>query len=172
MKMRVGVSMLEQARAGEFDGAYRMLCKILGNVLGDPSEPKFRKLRTSNAKIANLLATQGVRALLLGCGFEVQGEFLVLPESADLVAIRKGLRKLQEQHEHRATSEEGAKQKRLQEAAAKHEEQEARRQQMRQGLDDDAAMRKEPGWQARAAGVKGGRNITTASDIGAVGKGG
>lgn len=39
-------------------------------------------------------------------------------------------------------------------------------------IEDDTQARKEPGWKAKAAGVKGGRDIVTASDIGAAGGGG
>jgi len=37
---------------------------------------------------------------------------------------------------------------------------------MLDGIADDAAARKEPGWTAKAAGVKGGRAITGCSDVG------
>ena len=39
-------------------------------------------------------------------------------------------------------------------------------------IDDDAASRKEPGWKAKAAGIKGGREIVGCSDVGASGSGG
>ena len=39
-------------------------------------------------------------------------------------------------------------------------------------IDDDAASRKEPGWKAKAAGIKGGRDIVGCSDVGASGSGG
>ena len=61
VKQKVGLEMLGEAREGEFGAAFQMLCKILGNIVASPAEPKFRKLRTSNDKIKNLLATKGVR---------------------------------------------------------------------------------------------------------------
>ena len=39
-------------------------------------------------------------------------------------------------------------------------------------IEDDASARKEPGWTAKAAGVKGGKDITGCGDIGATGGGG
>ena len=47
-----------------------------------------------------------------------------------------------------------------------------KRKVMRMQIEEDAAARKEPGWKAKAAGVKDGRSIVTASDIGAAGGGG
>ena len=42
----------------------------------------------------------------------------------------------------------------------------------RMQIEEDAAARKEPGWRAKAAGVKGGRDITGCCDIGASGNSG
>ena len=43
---------------------------------------------------------------------------------------------------------------------------------MRLNIAEDADDRKQPGWKAKAAGVKDGRSITGCSDIGAVDNGG
>lgn len=45
------------------------------------------------------------------------------------------------------------------------------RKRMKMMISDDADARKQPGWTAKAAGVKGGRAITSCSDIG-IGRGG
>merc|ERR1712023_567132 len=81
-KLTVGIEMLRDARIGEFDAAKATLSKILGNIVANPQEPKYRKLRQSNAKIAELLATRGVRAILTGVGFVQDGDFLCLPDEA------------------------------------------------------------------------------------------
>ena len=52
--------------------AAEVLSRLLGNVLGSPAEPKFRRVRLSNPKIAAAVveASGGVE-LLLACGFEI-----------------------------------------------------------------------------------------------------
>lgn len=56
---------------------------LLGNIVRNPSEPKYRSIRTTNPKIAELLAVPGARDVLLGFGFaDDGGEHLVIPASA------------------------------------------------------------------------------------------
>lgn len=165
-KLAVGVSMLRDARIGEFDAVRTTLGKLLGNIQASPTEPKFRKIRQSNAKIAELLATRGVRAILTGAGFVQEGEFLVLPEDAPLDAVAAAIAAIEAQAVERADAA-GASKAAL--VAAKKEadkENEEERKRMKMGIADDAAARKEPGWTAKAAGVKGGREITGCADIG------
>ena len=149
------------------------LSKLLGNVQAAPAEPKFRRLRTSNAKISMLLQTRGVRALLLGAGFVEEGaDFLVLPEAAPLEAVQAALDGLAAEAASRDASgaalkaEEQAKRK---ERADKENED---RKRMQLGIQDDAAARKEPGWKAKAAGVKTGRAVVGCGDVGCQGSGG
>jgi len=165
-KLTVGISMLADAREGEFASAQGTLVKVLGNIHSNPSEPKYRKLRQSNQKIAELLATRGVRAVLQGAGFVQEGEFLVLPEDAPIEPVTAAIAALEAQATERTVAAGAAK---AAEAAKKKEqekENEDERKRMRLGITDDAAARKEPGWTAKAAGVKGGRAITGCSDIG------
>jgi len=173
IKRKVGLDMLADARLGEYDSAYGLLSKILGNIVQNPDEPKYKRLRTSNAKINALLQTRGVRALLIGCGFVEEGDALVLPEGAEAIeATNAGLAGLLAQHEQREAAEAQRKMSDMEERKAKMGEQDEARKNMKLSISDDAAARKEPGWTAKAAGVKGGRDIVTASDIGASGKGG
>ena len=69
VKLTVGLEMLSEVRQYEFDAANGILQKLLGNVLASPEEAKYRRIKTSNAKINALLATRGVRATLIGAGF-------------------------------------------------------------------------------------------------------
>ena len=69
-KQKVGLDMLSEALEGDFGAAFSVLVKVLGNLVANPDEAKFRKLRTSNAKIQAMLATKGVRALLVGSGID------------------------------------------------------------------------------------------------------
>lgn len=166
-KLTVGMDMLREARQGEFDGVHATLSKILGNIVASPGEAKFRKLRTTNAKIGALLATRGVRAILMGAGFvEEGGEYLVLPESAPVDGVQSAIDKLQGQATERQESEGAARAAMQAERKEKENLENEKRKRMLDGIADDAAARKEPGWTAKAAGVKGGRAITGCSDVG------
>jgi len=171
-KITVGVEMLKEVRDGEFDAARQLLSKILGNVVANPGDEKYRKLRSSNAKIAQLLATRGVKALLRGAGFVEEGEFLVLALETPSDGVQTALSKLEELAQERAASADAAKAESVAERKALAEVENEKRKVMRMQIDDDAAARKEPGWTAKAAGVKGGKSITSCSDIGAQGGGG
>ena len=172
VKLTVGLEMLSEARQGEFDTAHSTLAKVLDNIVKNPEEAKYRQLRTSNAKIGALLATKGVRAILLGVGFVEAGEFLTLPAEAPTAPVQEGLDRLAAQAAARAQSAEVEKLAVMEQRKAQQDKENEERKRMRDGIADDAACRKEPGWKAKAAGVKGGRDITTASDIGASGNSG
>merc|ERR1740138_859509 len=104
-KLTVGLAMLRDARIGDFDAAHATLQKLLGNIIDSPDEAKYRKLRTTNAKIGALLATLGVRAVLVGAGFVEQGEFLVLPEEAAVDGVQAALDALAAHAAERAEAE-------------------------------------------------------------------
>merc|ERR1719203_1579272 len=105
VKRKVGLSMLAEARAGEFDAASGTCLKILQNIIDSPQEPKYRRLRTSNNKIAMLLATQGVRALLIGAGFVEETDALVLPIEAEVDSVVAAITGLQALAAERAQGE-------------------------------------------------------------------
>ena len=50
-KQKVGLEMLSEALEGDFGAAFGVLVKVLGNLVANPDDAKYRKLRTSNAKI-------------------------------------------------------------------------------------------------------------------------
>lgn len=165
-KLNVGMSMLEEAREGDFMGAKGTLDKLLANIVANPGEAKFRKIRTTNPKIGQLLATRGVRAVLVGAGFNDEGEFLVMPDDAPTAGVEAALAALAAQADARASAETARK---AADQAARKEQMDKEndeRKRMKAGIADDAAARKEPGWKAKAAGVKDGRTITGCSDVG------
>lgn len=166
VKQKVGLEMLGEAREGEFGAAFQMLCKILGNIVASPAEPKFRKLRTSNDKIKNLLATKGVRALLVGSGFAEESDALNA-EAADVATVQaglEGLQQLQQQREAQAAQEKAVL---LEQRNVQHKIDSDNREAMKMKIADDTAMRKEPGWKAHAAGSKdSSKSITSCADIG------
>ncbi|CAJ1330437.1 unnamed protein product [Effrenium voratum] len=61
-----------------------LLRKVLQNVVENPKEPKFRKLKTGNARIAALLALPAARSGLEALGWQATEEALELPERAEL----------------------------------------------------------------------------------------
>ncbi|KAL1515761.1 hypothetical protein AB1Y20_002377 [Prymnesium parvum] len=172
LKIEVGISMLAETRDWEFAAAHALLKKILGNVLANPAEPKFRTLRTSNAKLAPLFATRGVKALLRGAGFAEEADFLSLDAAAPTDGVHLALSQLEAHAVARAERAEAAKVQEASERKAMAEEGQEKRKLMRTQIEEDAAARKEPGWTAKAAGVKGGKAITSCADIGAQGGGG
>ena len=72
--------------------ALETLRKILGNVVAEPSEPKYRTLKAENKAVKDkVLACRGGRQMLEAAGFERQNvgelarpELYVLPAEADL----------------------------------------------------------------------------------------
>ena len=63
------------------------LTKMLANVLGNPSEPKYRKINKTNANfVSKVYGCKGAPELLQLAGFKdtVEAGFLVLPEAAEL----------------------------------------------------------------------------------------
>jgi len=165
-KLAVGIAMLREARLGDFDAASSTLNKVLGNIVASPDEAKYRKLRTSNAKISALLATRGVRAVLVGAGFVEEGEFLVLPEAADVAGAQAALAALATQAQERVDEEVARKTAEQMARKEQQEKENEERKRMKSTIADDASARKEPGWKAKAAGVKDGRAITGCSDVG------
>ena len=65
-KQAAGLDMLSKVGEADFDAAVSVLVKVLDNLIVQPDEARYRRLRTSNGKIRTLLATEGVRALLCG----------------------------------------------------------------------------------------------------------
>jgi len=67
-----------------------VLVKLLRNPAEQPAEPKFRTIKLSNATIARVLGTPGVRDVLQACGFAGGGassEALELHEAPDTVTL-------------------------------------------------------------------------------------
>ena len=50
-----------------------VLAKLLRNPAENPEEPKFRKVKLSNATVARVLAHTGVRDVIIACGFSEDG---------------------------------------------------------------------------------------------------
>ena len=69
--------------------ALELMQKMVANIQKAPSEPKFRKMRLSNPKVAEgLVHVMGARQYLRALGWQiVETEFLELPVEGDGVAL-------------------------------------------------------------------------------------
>merc|ERR1719181_447726 len=65
-----------------------MMKRMVDNIAKSPAEPKFRKVRLTNAKVADgLVHVPGVRQFMGAIGWElVEDEFMQLPDAADAAA--------------------------------------------------------------------------------------
>ncbi|XP_032218201.1 uncharacterized protein LOC116601481 isoform X2 [Nematostella vectensis] len=69
--------------------AVNLIQVYFSNIERNPQNAKFRKIRIGNPKFSSTIwEVEPARTFLLLCGFEQQGEFLVLPEKADISAAK------------------------------------------------------------------------------------
>ena len=97
------------------------LKKMLGNVLANPAEAKFRKIRVGNPAFqARVYSCKGAPALFKLCGFKdnVEEGQLVLADTADLAPLQKALDQLAALVATRAAAEERKRTEQQQKDAA------------------------------------------------------
>lgn len=71
---------------------YTTLAKVFGNILGNPSEPKFRRLNKSNRLVAEkICVSSAARGLLLRVGFEEEEAAYRWPPGANHDGLQKAL---------------------------------------------------------------------------------
>ena len=129
---------LELNGRNEYTVLSETVTKMLNNVINNPGEPKYRKVRPSNPTFnAKVYSCSGAAALFQLVGFKenVEEGFLVLPEAADLDLLRKAVDALAAQAVARGQAEE-KKRKLEQEKAAKARE--ARAQKAREEAEPAA----------------------------------
>lgn len=108
-----------------------ILIKLLSNVLADPADEKKRSVRLENPKIKQaVVAPRGAMDLMVAAGF-VQRDGLLVLEGSDISKVQTALAELQEaaaQRAHKkATKDDLARQKYLDEVKQKNKEAEKRR---------------------------------------------
>jgi hypothetical protein len=75
---------------------YETLAKVLGNMLNNPGEAKFRSLKKDNKVISGkILRSNNAASLLLAIGFEDDGVAYTCPPGSDLETIRSAHELLQ-----------------------------------------------------------------------------
>ena len=138
-KLEAGLSMVADAREGEWQQCAPVLSKLLGNILANPGEPKYRTIRTTNAKIASCLATRGARAVLVGVGFVEAGEQLTLPDDAPTTAVQAGLDGLEALNAQRLRTAQDEKEAEIARRKEEAEKENEERKRMRSGIADGEA---------------------------------
>lgn len=81
----------------------RRLDTLLGNIVSQPDNPKYRKVNTANKVLSrDVFCLNGSRELMLQLGFEPwlelakDGSVLVLPATAEMSKLREGQKRLME----------------------------------------------------------------------------
>jgi len=85
-----------------FIAAASILIKFATNVLNQPAEPKFRKIRLGNKQVMEkLLPVSGGMECLFAMGFEESEDrdFLCLPQTCDLSVIRDICSEIEREHD-------------------------------------------------------------------------
>jgi len=117
-KQTAGLELLRDLKI-DFESVHETLGKILSNIVNTPAEPKYRKLRTTNEKIKQLLSASGARPLLIGSGFIEDGDFIVLPDEADVATVQLGLDGLRANQAAKKEAEAAAKKAEMEQQRAR-----------------------------------------------------
>ena len=82
------VATLQDNPSDIMKGAAEILVKLLGNVIREPNNVKFRNIRLGNPKIeSKLLVANGAFEILFSVGFEEGTDSLILPMSASIPLV-------------------------------------------------------------------------------------
>eukprot|EP00935_MAST-01C_sp_MAST-1C-sp1_P002102 g2102.t1 len=85
----------QQAELTRARKTFSILNKLLANIVQDPNEEKYRRVRLTNAKIASaIVQVDGAQAFLLAVGFEEAGEFLQMGPDQAAARAQAGLDRL------------------------------------------------------------------------------
>jgi hypothetical protein len=94
------------------------------------------------------------------------GDLLSLPEGSAVDAAEAAVAALAAQSREREASSDALKAADAAKRKERQDKESEERKRMQLGIMDDANARKEPGWKAKAAGVKDGRSIVGCGDVG------
>lgn len=155
--------------ASMVDPAVSLLLTVIRNIIKDPTNPKFRKIRKTNPRISSkMLTARGALGVLFAIGFrpEAAGSEILLMEAPSslevLIHAVERLNNVTAELERMANEE---RDKRLaavrKEASAKKAKQDA----LRSSIAGDTAARKDPSWKAKGF-EKTGCKIQRFEDIG------
>jgi len=129
-----------------------ILQKLLGNLLANPEEAKFRTVKLSNAKIhAAIVAAQGALDILKAAGFAEADNTLTIAPEAPLAAVQEALTAVQLSISARAAAksakvvraDDRARQAYLDEQARKKAENDKRKAQVKAKIQGQQKEEKE-----------------------------
>ncbi|XP_062574354.1 peptide-N(4)-(N-acetyl-beta-glucosaminyl)asparagine amidase-like [Saccostrea cucullata] len=82
--------LLEENSEQQFLDAAKILTKFADNIINNPNESKYRKIRLGNPTVeSKLIPVVGALECLFEMGFVEDGEFLTLPQNTPLATIRE-----------------------------------------------------------------------------------
>mmetsp|Transcript_595 Transcript_595/g.1487 ORF Transcript_595/g.1487 Transcript_595/m.1487 type:complete len:349 (-) Transcript_595:48-1094(-) len=64
--------------------ALDLLETLARNIIQHPAEEKYRRLRTTNEKLRPLFSLPGASEIVMEMGFQVEGDFMILPKNVQL----------------------------------------------------------------------------------------
>jgi len=95
-QLNTAIEALRQNPGSKFDETSGILCKLLGNILANPEDDKYRKIRLSNAKInAAIVQVPGAIDILLAVGFVEDDGHLYISSTTALAAVQDALTQIQ-----------------------------------------------------------------------------
>merc|ERR1719296_139651 len=105
------------------EACFVTLLKLLGHIVETPTEPKFRRLKLTNATLkAKVFDVPGAQDFLRTAGFVEEGEFLVVPLGSQAQASVAAALKLLHHHADEAKMDQMRRERDAKIARAKEEE--------------------------------------------------
>mmetsp|Transcript_30999 Transcript_30999/g.51386 ORF Transcript_30999/g.51386 Transcript_30999/m.51386 type:complete len:277 (+) Transcript_30999:33-863(+) len=119
------------------------IAKMFGNVLANPSEPKYRKIRLANPNFsAKVYSCSGAPEIFRLAGFKdtVEQGFLLLPATADISLLQCALDEIAKQIAARSEAEEKKRKKEHERAVQAREARSAKKREESEPARFDAAV--------------------------------
>ncbi|CAE8732741.1 unnamed protein product [Polarella glacialis] len=134
---------LDSHRTAEYTACTETMAKMLRNIIENPNEEKFRKVRISNPKFSSTVySMKGAPEFFKLVGFvdTVEEGFIVLPADAGVALLRKGMDALIDQAVARSAREEQKRKEDEAKAEAAQKAQKLKKQQEAEAGKFDAAV--------------------------------
>lgn len=168
-KVNVAVELLATNPFLQFETAALTLNKYVANIIRDPAEPKYRKIRIENATFdRNVRQPRGGIRFLEALGFREVSGFLELEHPSSTLEIQHALELLLAKVEAmRLAEQQKIDSERAKIEAERRLKDDAKRQRLAM-IAGDKEARKDPNWKpAVAAGAnKAGKAVTGFGDVG------
>lgn len=159
--------MRESNPATMAESATNLLTTVIKNIIKNPANAKFRKIRKTNPKIAaKMLSARGALGVLCAVGFRIEGDFLLMDDDmVDVRVLEHAMLRLRQVLTNLDSDADSARNDRLAASRAEAKKAKARRDQLKASISGDNAARSDPNWKATAF-EKTGKKIQRFEDIG------